>query len=208
MTLAPGRKEIILKREKLDEINMKYLNAIYNHFRNEVPLVFGDGNTDSQIVLVGEAPGKTEISQGKPFVGQAGKNLEQFITILGIDRKDIYITNVVKFRPFKINQVTGREANRSPLKDEINISKDFIEQELSVIKPEIVVSLGNIALRCILKDDKVTIGFMHGVPISVQYTGGSFILFPLYHPASIIYNRALKDVYLQDLYKLRGYIKK
>jgi DNA polymerase len=79
---------------------------------------------------------------------------------------------------------------------------------LSIIKPRLVVSLGNIALRCILKDDKATIGVMHGSPISVRFAGAEFSLFPLYHPASIIYNRSLKDVYLQDLHKLRDYMKK
>lgn len=171
-----------------------------------MPLVFGDGNENSKIVLVGEAPGKTEVEQGKPFVGQAGKNLEEFINILGIKREDLYITNVVKFRPFKVNPNTGRESNRTPIKDEIRISTDFIEHELSIIRPKLVVSLGNIALRCILKDSKVTIGVMHGNPINVKFAKAEFILFPLYHPASIIYNRGLRDVYLQDLIKLRDYL--
>jgi DNA polymerase len=141
-------------------------------------------------------------------VGQAGKNLEEFITILGIDRDDLYITNVVKFRPVRVNPDTGRESNRTPVKSEIKIFTDFIEKELSLIGPKLVVSLGNIALRCILKDDKVTIGELHSVPINVRFADAEFVLFPLYHPASIIYNRALKDVYLQDLHKLRDYMEK
>jgi DNA polymerase len=197
-----------LKRQELDSINQLYQSKLKNDFIGEVPLVFGAGNVDSKIVLVGEAPGKTEVEQGKPFVGQAGKNLEEFITTLGILREDLYITNVVKFRPVKFNPDTGRESNRTPTKDEIRISTDFIEQELSAIKPRLVVSLGNVALRCILKDDKATIGVLHGTAISVKFADGSFVLFPLYHPASIIYNRALKDVYLQDLHKLGDYMKK
>ena len=197
-----------MKKQKLHNINQLYRGRLQEHFGGEVPLVFGDGNTDSKIVLVGEAPGRTEVEQGKPFVGQAGKNLEEFINIMGISREDLYITNVVKFRPVRYNQDTGRESNRTPNREEIRISADFIEQELSIIKPELVVSLGNIALKCILKDDKVTIGNMHGSPINVKYAGSEFVLFPLYHPASIIYNRALKDVYLQDMHKLRNYMKK
>ena len=145
-----------MKRQELDNINQLYQSKLQNHFNGEVPLVFGDGNVDSRIVLVGEAPGRTEVEQGKPFVGQAGKNLEEFITILGIVREDLYITNVVKFRPIRFNPDSGQESNRTPTKEEIRISTDFIEQELSAIKPRLVVSLGNIALRCILKDDKVT----------------------------------------------------
>jgi DNA polymerase len=197
-----------LKRQQLDAINLLYQGKLQEHFEHEVPLVFGDGNVDSKIVLVGEAPGKTEVEQGKPFVGQAGKNLEEFINILGIIREDLYITNVVKFRPIRFNPETGRESNRTPTRDEIKISKAFIEQELSVVNPRLVVSLGNIALRCILKDDKATIGIFHGAPIEVKFANVEFVLFPLYHPASIIYNRSLKDVYLQDLHKLRDLINK
>lgn len=196
-----------MKRQELDSINQFYRNELQKQLNGEA-LVFGDGNVDSEIVLVGEAPGRTEVELGRPFVGQAGKNLEEFITILGILREDLYITNVVKFRPVRVNADTGRESNRTPTKAEIRISTDFIEQELTIIKPRLVASLGNVALRCILKDDKVTIGMMHGSPIDVKFAGAEFVLFPLYHPASIIYNRTLKDVYLQDLHKLRDYLKK
>lgn len=197
-----------MKRQKLADINSFYQEKLNEYFGETVPLVFGDGDVDSRIILVGEAPGKAEVEQGKPFVGQAGKNLEEFINILGIAREDLYITNVVKFRPFRVSPDTGRESNRTPNKDEIRISTDFIERELSAIQPELVVSLGNIALRCILKDEKTTIGVMHGNPINVKFAGTEFVLFPLYHPASIIYNRGLRDVYLQDLHKLRSYLKK
>ncbi len=195
-----------MKRQELDGINRFYQDELRKHFNDEVPLVFGNGNVDSKIVLVGEAPGKTEVEQGKPFVGQAGKNLEEFINILGIQREDLYITNVVKFRPIKLNPETGRESNRPPTKEEVRICTDFIQQELSIIKPRLVVSLGNIALRCIMKDDKATIGVLHGASISVKFAEAEFVMFPLYHPASIIYNRSLKDVYLQDLHKLKDYM--
>ncbi|MEA4848089.1 MAG: uracil-DNA glycosylase [Clostridiaceae bacterium] len=197
-----------MKKQELNSMNQLYRERLDKHFGGEVPLVFGDGNTDSRIVLVGEAPGRTEVEQGKPFVGQAGKNLEEFINILGIAREDIYITNVVKFRPVRYNPDTGLESNRAPNKEEIGVSMDFIEQELSIVNPKLVASLGNIALKCILKDDRATIGIMHGSSVNVKFAGSEFVLFPLYHPASIIYNRALKDVYLQDLHKLRNYMKK
>jgi len=197
-----------LKQQKLLEVYDSYRQKLQEYFGEPVPIVFGDGSPESKIVLVGEAPGKTEVEQGKPFVGQAGKNLEEFLNILGIEREQLYITNVVKFRPFKVNPESGRESNRTPNKDEIRISTAFIERELSLIQPKLVVSLGNIALRCILKDERTTIGVMHGNPINVRFSGIEFVLFPLYHPASIIYNRALRDVYLQDLMKLRDYMNK
>ena len=192
-----------MKSQELEALNLGLNSKLQEHFKYEVPLVFGDGNPDSKIVLIGEAPGKTEVELGKPFVGQAGKNLEEFISILGIEREELYITNVVKFRPIKLNPDTGRESNRPPSKAEIRICTSYIEEELSIIKPALVVSLGNVALRCILKDDKVTIGLLHGTAINVKFAGGEFVLFPLYHPASIIYNRSLREVYLQDLHRLR-----
>ncbi|MGE5678469.1 MAG: uracil-DNA glycosylase [Pseudomonadota bacterium] len=195
-----------MKNQELDRLNLGFKNKLHEHFKHEVPLVFGDGNPDSKIVLVGEAPGKTEVELGKPFVGQAGKNLEEFINFLGIEREALYITNVVKFRPIKLNPDTGRESNRPPGKDEIRICTAYIEEELSIVKPGLVVSLGNVALRCILKDDKATIGLLHGTAINVKFAGAEFVLFPLYHPASIIYNRSLREVYLQDLHKLRDYM--
>lgn len=195
-----------MKIHELDNINQLYQSKLQEHFNKEVSLVFGDGNVNSRIVLVGEAPGRTEIEQGKPFVGQSGKNLEEFISILGVKREDLYITNIVKFRPVKFNPETGRESNRTPAKDEISISTDFIERELSIIVPKLVVSLGNIALRCILKDDKASIGILHGNPLNVSFSEVHFALFPLYHPASIIYRRELKSTYIEDLHKLKEYI--
>lgn len=196
-----------MKSQELQSLNQSCRHKLQEYYGYEVPLVFGDGNPDSKIVLVGEAPGKTEVELGKPFVGQAGKNLEEFITILDIEREELYITNVVKLRPIKVNPDTGRESNRPPTKDETRIFTDIIEKELSIIRPALVASLGNVALRCILKDDRITIGNLHGTPINVKFADVEFVLFPLYHPASIIYNRSLRDVYLQDLHRLRDYMR-
>lgn len=195
-----------MKSLELENLNRIYKSKLQEHFKDEVPLVFGDGNLDSKIVLIGEAPGKTEVEQGKPFVGQAGKNLEEFISILGIKREDLYITNIVKFRPVKFNPETGRESNRTPVKEEVKICTDLIKAELSIVAPKLVVSLGNIALRCILKDDKASIGILHGNPLNVSFSQVNFTLFPLYHPASIIYRRELKSTYIEDLHKLKKFI--
>ena len=86
-------------------------------------MVFGEGDVDSPMVLVGEAPGEQETIQQRPFVGKAGKNLEEFLDALEIQRGDLYITNVVKFRPFKINEKTGRLSNRPPTREEIDLSR-------------------------------------------------------------------------------------
>lgn len=169
--------------------------------------VFSDGDADSRILLIGEAPGENEIIQKKPFVGKAGKNLDEFIDILGIDRKDLYITNSVKIRPYKISSKTGNKINKSPSISEIRKFKDLVKDEIIKVNPEVIVTLGNTPLKQLL-DEKSKIGEVHGKPINIELNGNEFILFPLYHPASVIYRRELKSVYIEDLKKLKEFIKK
>lgn len=191
----------------MHELNKELKQHIDDLYQQVTPLVFGNGDPDSQIVLIGEAPGKNEVLQGKPFVGQAGKNLDEFINILEIQKSDLYITNVVKMRPFKVNEETGRESNRTPTKNEIRVFSSFLMRELEIVKPRLVVTLGNIALKCITRDENASIGSLHGNPIDVALASGKMQTFPLYHPASVIYKADLKDTYLQDLHKLKDYIK-
>lgn len=196
-----------MKQEELQALNEELRLHIREVYNEEIPMVFGNGDMDSPIALIGEAPGKNEILQGKPFVGQAGKNLDEFIEVLQIDRKDLYITNVVKLRPFKINESTGREANRTPNKKEISLFTPFLMKELEHLVPRLIVTLGNIALKCITQDDEASIGNLHGRPMEIKFGNSNYMLFPLYHPASIIYKAELKETYMQDLHKLRDYIR-
>jgi uracil-DNA glycosylase len=196
-----------LKADLLQSLNKELKEYIDDLYQQTTPLIFGDGDVDAQIVLIGEAPGKNEILQGRPFVGQAGKNLDEFINVLEIKKTDLYITNVVKMRPYKINEQTGREANRTPTKKEVSVFTPHLMRELEIVKPKLVVTLGNIALKCITQDENATIGMMHGNPSDVKFGGAEFSLFPLYHPASIIYKADLKDTYNKDLLKLKDYIR-
>lgn len=196
-----------MKTDLLQSLNKELKEYIDDLYQQVTPLIFSDGDVDSQIVLIGEAPGKNEILQGRPFVGQAGKNLDEFINVLEIKKADLYITNVVKLRPYKINEQTGREANRTPTKKEVSIFSPYLIRELEIIKPKLVVTLGNIALKCITQDEKASIGLLHGSPMEVKFGNAEFSLFPLYHPASIIYKADLKDTYNADLYKLKDYLK-
>lgn len=196
-----------MKADLLQSLNKELKEYIEDLYQQSTPLVFGSGDVDSPIILIGEAPGKNEILQGKPFVGQAGKNLDEFISVLEIKKTDLYITNVVKMRPYKVNEQTGRESNRTPTKKEVSVFSPFLVRELETIKPMLVVTLGNIALKCITQDEKASIGNLHGSPSEVRFGGVEFSLFPLYHPASIIYRADLKDTYKEDLHKLKDYIK-
>src|SRR5690348_10896811 len=106
-------------------------------------LVFADGNPEAEIVFIGEAPGKNEDQQGKPFVGAAGKFLDQMLEMIGLTRKDIYITNIVKYRP---------PNNRDPLPEEKSAFLPYLESQLEVMQPLVTVTLGRHSLNCFLPD--------------------------------------------------------
>ncbi|MDN5277525.1 MAG: uracil-DNA glycosylase [Clostridiales bacterium] len=192
--------------QKLRQESISFFREIYKD--EEKILVFGEGNPDAPLVLVGEAPGQQEVVQQRPFVGQAGQNLNEFLEILGIKREDIYITNAVKFRPVKVDPATGRVSNRPPNREEIELSRGLLYKELCIIRPTLVVSLGNVPLKVLSDDNRITIGQVHGTPIDIAVgeEGVRMTLFPLYHPASIIYRPQLKEVYLEDVEKLRRYL--
>lgn len=172
----------------------------------EKPIVLGEGNTNHPpVMLIGEAPGEQESLQGRPFVGKAGKNLDGFLQVLELKREDIYISNVVKIRPTKVSE-KGRISNRPPNKEELALFTPYLLEEILRVEPKMIVTLGNFALKA-LCGPKAIIGDMHGretqVTVSHEKQEGIFALFPLYHPASIIYNRSLQAVYDADLQALK-----
>ena len=173
----------------------------------EKPIVLGEGQADHPpVMLIGEAPGEQEALQGRPFVGKAGKNLDGFLSVLELNREDIYITNVVKIRPTKVSE-KGRVSNRPPSKEELALFTPYLMEEILLVQPRMIVTLGNVALKA-LKGGKAVIGDLHGQETAVTVTHekqqADFPLFPLYHPASIIYNRSLQEVYDGDLQVLKG----
>ena len=160
-------------------------------------LVMGEGSYSPSLVLIGEAPGEKEAELGRPFVGKAGKNLDEFLSVLHLQREEIYITNVVKFRPVQ-EKSPGRLSNRTPSKKEILAWAPLLKEELSLLRPSLVVTLGNTPLHA-LAGFATMIGDVHG---SLLPDAACYPLFPLYHPAAVIYNRALQDVYRRDLMSL------
>lgn len=171
----------------------------------EKTIVFGEGNEHHPaVMLIGEAPGEQESLQGRPFVGKAGKNLDQFLDVLQLNRADIRISNVVKIRPTKISP-KGRISNRPPTREEIAFFVPYLYEEILLVQPQMLVTLGNTALHAIVGD--ASIGACHGQVLQTVIKAGEseagFPVFPLYHPASIIYNRGLAQVYQEDLLALR-----
>lgn len=170
---------------------------------NDRKLVFGEGKTDGGVMLIGEAPGGEEEKMGRPFVGKAGKNLDEFIELAGLKREDLYITNVVKFRPTSISEKTGRNVNRTPSREEIEDFVPLLKNEISTYKPYLIVTLGNVPLKAVTGNNRLSIGDCHGKIMQLE----GLNIYPLYHPASVIYNRNLKNVYASDVKNIKEYIK-
>ncbi len=189
--------------QKLYDAMRKEIGALYTD--RELRLVFGDGDPKSPVVLIGEAPGEREALEGKPFVGKAGKQLTQFLEGTGLARSQLFITNVVKFRPTKLSKA-GNTVNRAPNREEIALFTPWLRRELELIAPKVIVTLGNVPLRAVSGEKSIVIGAAHG---QLFPSGGMGCdLFALYHPAAVIYNRALLPEYEADLQKLRAFLAK
>ncbi len=185
-------------RIELDELYKQYAQ----NFENE-QVVLGEGCIDSPLVIVGEAPGKDEVTQGKPFVGVAGKNLKEFMDLIGLTRESVYITNVIKYRLGKLNEKTRRIINRPATKKDIINSQQWLHNELILLCPKLIVTLGNVPLKAVTNNFELSIGDIHGTLHTCCIGENTYKLFPLYHPASIIYNRGLKEIYNEDILLLR-----
>ncbi len=151
---------------------------------NAVP---GEGPPGAKVFVVGEAPGRNEDLLGRPFVGAAGKQLDALLNEAGLRREDVYITNVVKCRP---------PENRRPVSAEADACRPYLERQLRLVGPEIVVLLGDTALKRFLPTE--SLAGAHGK----LFRRGVFALFPTYHPAAMIYNRALEKVTANDFKEL------
>ena len=163
-------------------------------------LVHGEGEIGARVMLVGEAPGEQETMQGRPFVGKAGKNLNEFLELAGLERGELYVTNAVKFRPTK-RSAAGRTVNRPPTREEVSLFLPWLRREIELVAPEVIVTLGNVPLRA-LTGPKAVIGDVHG---ALQDADG-LRLYPMYHPASLIYNPGLREVYAEDIRRLSAYL--
>jgi len=161
-------------------------------WKYKVNYVPGDGNPKAEIVFVGEAPGREEDIQGKPFVGKAGRYLTEVLERLGVKREDVYITNVLKCRP---------PNNRDPLPEEIRACKPYLLKQIEAIKPKVIVCLGRFSSGVILNEFGFGfsgIGKVRGKVFKVDLWGGVFVM-PTYHPAAVLRNRQLANLFESDL---------
>ncbi len=174
-----------LKREIISE---KICPALVSQ---ATQLVMGDGNPDADIVFIGEAPGKKEDESGLPFVGAAGKFLDEMLSQAGMSRKDVYITNIVKYRP---------PNNRDPDPEEKRDFWPYLLRQLEIIQPKAVITLGRHSGMAFIPD--LHISRDHGNARWVQYQGLRFLMIPLYHPAAALYNGGLRQTLIDDFLKV------
>lgn len=150
-------------------------------------LVMGDGSPDSDIVFIGEAPGQKEDEQGLPFVGAAGQFLNEMLAAANLKRADVYITNIVKYRP---------PGNRDPLPDEKKEFWPYLMRQLEIIKPKVVITLGRHSGAAFIPDLRISRD--HGHARKVRYHDNEFLVIPLYHPAAALYNGSMRQVLIDD----------
>ncbi|HEY5152365.1 MAG TPA: uracil-DNA glycosylase [Candidatus Saccharimonadales bacterium] len=183
------------KQQQLDDIKQKILDdkVCPELAETATQLVFGDGNPEAELVFIGEAPGKNEDLQGIPFVGAAGKFLNEMLEMIGLKRSDIYITNIVKYRP---------PDNRDPYPEEKTDFMPYLESQLEVIQPKLTVTLGRHSLNCFLPD--LQISRVHGQP--KRYQGRVYL--PLFHPAAALYNGAMRQTLIDDFALIPAIIEK
>lgn len=183
--------------EKIEEEIRKCRKCnLWKSRKNAVP---GEGNYSADLMVVGEAPGKKEDEMGRPFVGKAGQILNEIFEENGIKREDIYITNVVKCRPPK---------NRNPLYDEIKACFPYLEKQIELIKPKLILTLGNFGAKVIMElygFKAYSITKMHGKIFDSPLH--QIKILPTFHPAACIYNPLLKEKLYNDIKKLRDFLK-
>lgn len=190
-----SEKDEELKKVKDEVLALKSSPLFEYRTNNNYFPVIGEGSHDASIMFIGEAPGEREAQSGRPFCGRAGKVLEELLKFVGIDRKDVYITNIVKDRP---------PANRDPLPDEISVYAPFLDRQIEILKPKVIATLGRFSMQYVmnrygLEWELAPISVLHGQVLQTL----NFKLVPLYHPAAAIYNQKLMETLKSDFQVLR-----
>lgn len=195
------------KTDQLRQIRDEVLNLIssplYQYRKeNKYYPVIGEGNHDAKIIFIGEAPGETEAKTARPFCGAAGKVLDELLASINLDRKSVYVTNIVKDRP---------PGNRDPLPSEIAFYSPFLLRQITIIEPKVIATLGRFSMQWILEtfhspQSAGSISNLHGqlLPITTEY--GEAVVIPLYHPAVALYKAASKEILMQDFQVLKSFI--
>lgn len=177
------------KDKKLDELNIKWAKVdlpLKEVAKNDVP---GEGNPDADILFIGEGPGQAEDEQGRPFVGAAGKLLTELIESIGLTREDVFIANLVKHRP---------PNNRDPMPDELAAYTPWLDEQVKIIEPKLIVTLGRYSMAYYLGEN-LSISKVHGQP---KRNKKGQVVIPMYHPAAALYRGDLRPTLKADFARI------
>jgi uracil-DNA glycosylase family 4 len=183
-----------------EEIQQLEESPLYAYRREHGYLpVIGEGDPDARLMFIGEAPGKQEAASGRPFVGRAGSVLDMLLESIGVDRQDVYITNVVKDRP---------PGNRDPHVEEIELYAPFLMRQIDIIQPGVIATLGRFAMDFVLDlydlpQQGRRIGHLHGKVLEAEASYGKVAIVPLYHPAATFYSQGLEETMQKDFQVLK-----
>lgn len=197
MNKAIKKNETNYKQELLNELKDTYKKSDECHvgYNERKNIVFGDGNPNAKLMLIGEAPGKDEDEQGIPFIGRSGQLLNKALNFAKINRDELYITNILKCRP---------PNNRIPTDQEIKIcTSKFLYKQIEIIKPKIIATLGAIATKALLNEE-VKITKIHGQ----VFKKNNFIIIPIYHPSYVLRNQTIIQDWINDIKKLKDILDK
>jgi len=201
-TDTPEHRRELLKQIKDEVVNLKESPLYNERIANKAHPVIGEGDHFASIMFIGEAPGKNEAETGRPFCGASGRILDELLASINVDRKSVYITNIVKDRP------TG---NRDPLPDEIALYAPFLDRQIEIIQPKIIATLGRFSMdyvirRLGLEFELEPISKIHGKSFEAKTGYGTVKIVPLYHPAVALYNGGTKGELLKDFKVLKKFI--
>ena len=195
------------RREQLRAIKNELVNLtespLYDYRqRNSYFPVIGQGNHYADIMFIGEAPGKNEAETGRPFCGASGRVLDELLRSIGLERPNVYVTNIVKDRP---------PNNRDPLKTEIDLYAPFLERQIGIIQPKVIATLGRFSMEFILRrfgafQANQKISQLHGTVIKVRAAYGRASVVPLFHPAAALYNASQRTTLEADFQVLKQFV--
>lgn len=184
------------RKQQLAEIAQQVASCqkcpLYKNATNSVP---GEGNPEAEVMFIGEGPGFNEDLQGRPFVGQAGKLLDELLSSIKVARADVFIANVVKHRP---------PENREPMPQEIEACKEYLDQQIEIIQPKIIVTLGRFSMEKFIPGARIS--QVHGLARFVESSGRKIIIIPMFHPAAALRGAGVMAMLRQDFLKIPQFL--
>ena len=187
------------KKEQLEKVkrNLESKAGKFPLIKKTTDVIFGEGNPNAEILFIGEAGGYWEAKLRRPFVGRAGKLLDQLIVSIGLKRSEVYISNVLKVRP---------PSNRDPLPEEIEAFKPYLDQEIKIVDPKIIITLGRYSLNKFLPGEFIS--KVHGQARFVDFADKKRIIIPMYHPAAALRNGIIMEEIKKDFQKIVQFLER